>query len=260
VPYDIKTLVINKCMERNAGPYYLVQDFRNLKAKLGLPPDEGSPENDNGDNDDNENEEPDLYDNDIVFMFHAKSDSSPKAGKGSGEKMSPSKMSEFNVLNKDPICNDWRRKLEDSWSAPFTVDGHKWNSVEHYYLGSQFKKGYPDFYLMFSLDSESDISKDISLAKAAGGKTGKLKERVLRPKTVKIDTDFEDAEIKNTGRSVSERNNALQAKFTQNLDMKKILMETKRAKLVHFVRSGPAEPDYALMRLRHDIDSQSEPA
>ena len=28
LPYDIKTLVVNKCLERQAGPYYIIPDFK----------------------------------------------------------------------------------------------------------------------------------------------------------------------------------------------------------------------------------------
>jgi len=248
IPYDIKALIINKCMEKNAGPYYLIRDFRNFKSKLGLSPDEGSP-NDSDDVD----VEYDLYDPEIIFEFHSKSDCKPKAGKGSGEKIPDDNLTEFNSLNKDKdkICDNWRRKLDDAWMTQFTLDGNRWASVEHYYLASQYKKGFPDFYKEFSLDSESDISKDIELAKVAGGKTGKLKDKQIRPKNVKVDEDF--FEIKENPRFEEARKNAIQAKFTQNLDLKKILMETKNAKLVHFVRRSPPVPDEPLMRVRKEM-------
>ena len=245
IPYDIKVMVINKCMEKNAGPYYLIKDFRNFKTKLGLSPDEGYPEED-------ENVDYELYDPETVFMFHSKS-SHQKAGKGSGEKINPARLTEFNTLNKDKVCEDWRKKLDDSWISPFTLDRHRWASVEHYFQGSQYKKGFPDFYLKFSLDSDSDISKDVSLAKLAGSKSnkkGKLKQK-LRSDNIIIDADF--YEIGLNPRHVEERNNALTAKFTQNLDLKKVLMETKDAKLMHFERSSPAVADELLMKLRKKI-------
>jgi len=244
LPYDIKMLVINKCLERNAGPYYLIQDFRNLKTQIGLDANEGEPY----DNEEEDYLKSDLYDKDIVFQFHSKADVNPKAGKGSGEQIPKEKLTEFTKLNG---LKDWRRKLDDSWSAPFKLDGHRWNSVEHYVLGSQFKKGFPDFYLQFSLDSGSDISMDLTLAKAAAGKTGKYKDRVLRDvKKIKPDADF--YELGQNQRSVEERKHALDAKFTQNLDLRQILGETKRAKLVHFIRGFPAVTDELLMKLRRE--------
>jgi hypothetical protein len=243
VPYSVKAMIINKCIEKNAGPYYLLKDFRNLKNKLGIDAYEGRP---NEPEDEYLNK--DIYDKDIILVFHETSNNKPKAGKGSGEKIPDIRLTEFNMLNK---IKDWRRKLDDSWIAPFTIDGHRWNSVEHYYLGSQYKKGFPDFFIKFSLDSASDISKDITLARAAGSKSGKLKDRVLREKNIKVDADF--FEVSKNSRSQQERKQAVHAKFTQNLDLKQVLMETKRGKLVHFIRGKEGEVDDILMKLRKDM-------
>jgi hypothetical protein len=244
VPYDVKALVINKCLERNSGPYYLIQDFMNLKTHLGLDAHEGE----SFSSEDDEYLTRDIYDKDIVFSYHATSNGKAKTGKGSGEKIPEARIIEFHILNK---IKDWRRKLDDSWIAPITLDGHRWNSVEHYYLGSQYKKGFPDFYLKFSSDSGSDISKDLAIAKAAVGKSGKWKDRTLREKHIKIDPDF--FEIGKGSRSKLERETALRAKFTQNLDLQQALLETKMAKLVHFVRGSEPEVDETLMKLRLEL-------
>jgi len=243
VPYDIKALIINKCMERNAGPYYMIQDMRNFKAKLGLDINEGKPMDD-----DDDYTNMDLYDKDTVFMFYSNSSAQPKPGKGSGEKIKDVDIMEYNKLSK---LQNWRKKLDDSWIVPFTVDGHRWNSVEHYFLGSQFKKGFPDFYLKFSLDSDSEISKDITLARIAGSKTGKNKDNVLRDKKIVIDPDFYEVGV--NPRHREERALALEAKFKQNLDLQQVLKETKRAKLIHFVRGREPETDILLMRLRSEL-------
>lgn len=242
IPYDIKSLVINKCMERNSGPYYLIQDFRNLKTKLGLSPDEGAHTE--------ELNELDYYDANTTFVFHSNSDSNPKAGKGSGESIPTERLIEFNILNKE---KDWRRKLSDSWIAPFLLDGHKWASVDHFVYANKFKKGFPDFYEEFSLNSESDISNDVTLAKAAAGKSGKHKDKVLRPKGVKMDKEYVDDVDK---KSDEDRIRALDAKFTQNLDLKKVLMETKDAKLSQFVRGSPSVIDEYLMKTRRAIAAE----
>jgi predicted NAD-dependent protein-ADP-ribosyltransferase YbiA (DUF1768 family) len=245
VPYDIKALIINKCMERNAGPYYLIQDFRNMKLKLGLDANEGEPQESDDDYIHNE-----VYDANIVFMFHTQSNSAPRPGKGSGEHIPDTIAFEYNKLHN---MADWRRKLDDAWLVPFTVDDKRWNSVEHYYLGSQFKKGFPDFYKKFSLDSDSEISKDIGLARIAGGKTGKSKDNVLREKHITIDPDFYEAT--ENPRNKMERTVALIAKFNQNLDLKQILLETKHAKLLHFIRGKEPEVDMALMKLRRELEN-----
>lgn len=243
VPYDIKALIVNKCMERNAGPYYIIQDMRNFKTKIGLSANEGEPLND-----DDDYNNMDLYDKDIVFMYYNNSSPQPYPGKGSGEKIKDVNIMDFNKLNK---LKNWRKKLDDSWIAPFTLDGHRWNSVEHYYLGSQFKKGFPDFYLKFSLDSDSEISKDLTLARIAGGKTGKQKDNVLREKKIVIDADFYEVGV--NPRHREERFNAIEAKFKQNLDLQQILKETKKAKLTHFIRGREPEIDILLMKIRREL-------
>ena len=246
VPYDIKALIINKCMERNAGPYYMIQDMRNFKTKIGLDANEGVPIET-----DEDYTNMDLYDKDIVFMYYSNSSAQPTPGKGSGEKIKDVNIMDFNKLSK---LKNWRKKLDDAWISPFTLDGHRWNSVEHYYLGSQFKKGFPDFYLKFSLDSDSEISKDIGLARIAGGKTGKNKDNVLREKKIVIDPDFYEVGV--NPRHREERFNALEAKFGQNLDLQQILKETKRAKLTHFIRGREPEVDIILMKIRRELLSQ----
>ena len=241
IPYDIKAMVINKCVEKNAGPYYIIKDFRDFKNKLGYE------SNDAEDEQDDEYLNKDLYDNNIVFMFHANSNSKPKAGMGSGEKIPNENKLDFMYLNK---IVDWRKMLDDSWAAPFTVDSRRWNTVEHYYLGSQFKKGFPDFYHQFALDSGSDISKDLELARAAGSKSGKLNDRILREPKIKIDPDF--YEIGVNPRSKVERKTALTAKFVEK-NVREVLLQTKQAKLLHFIRKHEPEIDELLMQVRKEI-------
>lgn len=248
IPYDIKMLIINKCMEKNSGPYYLLKDFRELKMNLGLSSDEGKKH-------ESEYIDYELFDNDTVFMYYNKSDPKPKAGKGSGESIKEGRELEFNKLNKDSTLKDWRRKLDDSWKASFELDGKKWATIDHYYYGSQFKKGFPDFYNKFSLDSNSDLSLDPKKAKAAASVKGKYEKKLLRPIDVKHDPDF--FEIGPEQRSKKERKDALMSKFSQNQDMKKVLLETKDAKLVKFIRSNPPEIDIELMEVRKKLQNFS---
>jgi predicted NAD-dependent protein-ADP-ribosyltransferase YbiA (DUF1768 family) len=243
IPYDVKIMIINKCLERNAGPYYLIQDFRNLKTRLGLAANEGEPEVD-----DDEYLTRDLYDRDTVFSFYTKASAGPKPGKGSGESMKSEDLSKYKVLQS---IKDWRRKLDDSWITPFQIDGHRWNSVEHYFLASQFKKGFPDFYLKFTVESGTDISKDLEIARIAASKSGKTKDRVVRESKIVPDPDF--FTLGTNPIFEVERKKALLAKFSGNLELKNMLLETKTAKLVHFVRSKGHIADTLLMQVRKEL-------
>jgi len=243
IPYDIKTLIINKCMERNSGVYYLIQDFCNLKTELGLPSDCGTPIVN-----DDEFLNRDLYDKDIVFRFYSNSNKKPLAGKGSGETITESKINDFSILNnkKNKSMLDWRKKLDDTWPVVISVDNHKWSTVKHYCLGSQFKNGFPDFYLEFSLDSGSKISKDLDLAMIAGSDSGKLDSKILRKPEIKFDADYKI-------HADEYRKKALIAKFSQNLDLKKILLGTVPARLDHFNRRNESGVDELLMNVRKEL-------
>jgi hypothetical protein len=241
IPYDIKIMIITKCLEKNAGPYYLIKDFKNLKRKLGLDENEGKKE----ENDDDYLNS-DLYNDDSIFMFYNKSNTHPKAGKGNGEKTND--LMKFNNLNS---IKDWRRKLDDEWQIPITIDTNRWNSVQHYFLGSQFKKGFPDYYLNFSIDSNSEISNDVKKATDEYNKVIKTKKSALQEGTIIPDPDF--FMIRENPTNEIERLKALTSKFTQNLELKRMLIETKDSKLLHFHRGKDPEPDILLMKLRNSL-------
>lgn len=252
LPYNVKILVVNKCLEKNAGIYYKIQDFRNFKSMLGIQPDEGAPHN-GSDADEDSDTDTDidstaenirhshLYTHTAVFVFHAKSLATAKPGMGTGESIDADRRSEFTALAKIP---NWRRKLDDSWTeSPFRVDNHMWASVDHYVEASRFKKGFPDFYTQFSLDNPSNLSKDPELAKAAAD-LKKSKHKALRPANIKEDVDY------SLGRRNEEREIALRAKFTQNEDLKHLLHATRDATLKKYLRRQPAKKDLILMGIR----------
>jgi len=247
LPYHIKALVVNKCLERASGAFYIIPEVRALKSRMGINEDEGIPIED-------ELDHTDIYDHNIVFEFYSNSSKTPKPGKGTNEKIPAGKRSEFIDLSRIP---DWRRKLDDTWTdAPFVLDDRKWASVEHYYQASKFKKHNPDFAALFSLDTiDSEIAKNVDLAISAGSKTGratgkarsKVKgDTLLRPKGIEIDPDFYGE------RSEQERRAALKAKFS-NEDMKQVLLATQDAKLTHYIRGSPSETDHILMQVRYEL-------
>ena len=210
---------------------------------MGFDPNSGKPlEEDESDDD--------LCDKTPVFMFHEKSENAAKPGKGSGENISQSKMNDYVDLAKN---KDWRRKLDDMWSSiVMEIDNKRWASVEHYLQYAKYKKGFPDFAMQFSIDANSEFSTDPVIAKYAGSDTGKYKNKILRPKNVKQDPDYI------LGRYDEERMKALRAKFTQNEDMKQILLATKRAKLLHFSRREAPKVDTLLMSVRKELYQKNE--
>jgi predicted NAD-dependent protein-ADP-ribosyltransferase YbiA (DUF1768 family) len=239
IPYDIKNMISEKCLERNAGAFFIIPDFQKFKGtrqKAALKPVDYE--------DLSEAKLRGLYNDDVVFLFYSKSNDKPLPGKGSGEKIPNDRLKEFTELATIP---EWRKKLSNFWVAPFTLDNHHWASVEHYYQASKFKNENPHFYLSFSLDSGTDLSKDPNLAKAAGGKSGKLKDKQLRPDQVKVDADFFGKRHK------KEMYDAQYAKFTQNEDLKKLLLATNEAKLTHHSRGAPPIVFEELMLIRDKI-------
>jgi predicted NAD-dependent protein-ADP-ribosyltransferase YbiA (DUF1768 family) len=250
IPYDVKTMVIIKCMERNSGRFSQIPDFKALKTKLGV-----------SDNDSDDDEETELLkggglyrlDNSTVFSFYNKANSTDKPGKGSNEKISSDKIYDFIDLS---VKKDWRKKLDDDYVSTFTLDNKKWKTVEHYYQAAKFKKHNPHFYNQFSLDdTSSDISKDVELAKAAGSQKGIFKrgkkEIPVRPYEIKIDPDFYGTRRK------EEREKALYAKFSQSDELKKIILLTKNAILKQFIPKRRPQNDISLMTIRQRLQMEN---
>jgi hypothetical protein len=228
LPYDVRILIINKCMEKNAGLFNNINEFREFQTRIGIDPTKNNnieiKQNYDG-----------LYDNNIIFMFYNKSSSTPKPGKGSGEKIPIDKIKTFIPLSK---YTDWRRKLDDSWmdvEDPLIIDNKKWASVSHYLWAIPLKDKYPEKYIIYSLNSSNKISKDYDLAKKNNTRN-----------EIDIDQDFMIKEYTN------QRENALRVKFTKP-ELKTILLATQNSTLLHFENKNSPKEDKLLMFIRNEF-------
>lgn len=256
VPYDVKMLVLNRCLSRLSGVYYMIQDFRDLKTRFGIDEDEGAP---------NEYPNPEgLFNDSTIFVFCSNSDPKVKPGEGNGERISSSDKSKYAKLNSKPLYS-WRKKLDDDWDKnTIRIDGHNWTSVTHYMQGVQYKHTNTDVYMMFSLDSEpnAELAKSVKAAKNFKGivreaeqpntdankKTKLPKKPKKQMQVIAPDLDFDEK------RREEERSKALKAKFHDNETMRMLLKATGEALLIHNCGSGnPATPDMELMRTRESI-------
>jgi predicted NAD-dependent protein-ADP-ribosyltransferase YbiA (DUF1768 family) len=223
LPYELKKKIAEKCLEGETGTFAIIPEFQQFKKTIKKSGDTGKGVEEYYE-DLSDAKLRGMYDDDTIFSFYSKSNDKSLPGKGAGEKIPNDKIKEYTELASIP---QWRKKLSDFWVEPFLLDDHKWSSVEHYYQASKFKRMNPDYYLSFSLDYGKELAKDSAMAKAAGSSEAKYNGTLLRPLDVQIDPDFfgkRDSEAKGKARK---------AKFTENEDLKKLLLATKTAKLVH---------------------------
>lgn len=259
LPTDIKDQVADKCLEKIAGPYSLIPEFRAYKAAKepsALGKEEPSAKEDKEEPSTKEELSSDLYESGTVLRFYSNSADKPLPGKGAGEILGPEGAAAYADLARIP---QWRKKLANAWPAEFKVDHHRWLSVEHYYQAAKFKRNHKDFYIQFSLDSpDSSIAKDVEMAIAAGSKGGKYKGDLIRPKNVTIDADFYQKPAGTKfSRGEIEMETAMRAKFSQHPDLKQLLGATQKAKLEHINKGAPATVYKDLMRVRRELKDET---
>jgi predicted NAD-dependent protein-ADP-ribosyltransferase YbiA (DUF1768 family) len=245
LPYDIKKMVVDKCMEKNSGVFALIPDFIRFKQSFENKATNGTSVCKFEELSDAKIRG--LYDEAVVFQFYDKSSGDRVPGKGSGESIPKEDVRKFSNLH---AIKDWRRKLDDFWVEPertFVLDEHRWNSVEHYYQGSKFKESNPEFYLSFAAESGTDLSKNPEMAKAAASSSGKYKGTLLRPVEVSIDPTFYGK------RKEKELFDALCAKFSQIEELKHVLLLTKNAKLMHYLKGKEPELAEELIMVRDKL-------
>ena len=90
IPVSIKNLIKNKCLEKNAGPYYLIPEFKEYKEEETI-----------------EEVSPLLFNEDTQFQVYGMS-ADKQPGKGVNEKIPTEKVKEYESLS---AIKNWRRKL-----------------------------------------------------------------------------------------------------------------------------------------------------
>lgn len=191
------------------------------------------------------------------FIFYSKS-ADAKPGRGTGETIINDIYEELSKIK------DWRKMLSNFYISPFILDDNEWNSVEHFFHAVKFRANKTsglnyDFYKTFTLNILSPWSLDPIASKQAG-KAGRISETTGKvydkkiggikiPKDVKIRDDFYSRKIDRRLQSL-----AFLAKFTQNEDLKHVLLSTKDAELWHYVGRGkPNQLWTNLMKVRQCI-------
>ena len=239
VPYKIKELILERCMEKNAGLYVLIPDFKAFANKHGVETSTISKKSAYDALVDTKKPKSQDYDDAIVIQVYNKSKHA-KVGEGSGETIKPELKIAKNVLelNNKKKYPEWRKKLDNEFLVTnLKIDGINWTSVKHYMLASRFN-GITDIYSKFK--KEGTYGSNIEEAQ-------KFYETQLAKKSIKS-TLINDEEFKKLEPGLLEK--ALYAKFTQNDELRELLLLTGNALITIFKQGKGSSPFVELMKVR----------
>ena len=239
IPYKIKELILERCMEKNAGLYVLIPDFKMFANKNGVETVSISKKSAYDALVDTKKPVTQDYDDSIVIQVYSKSKHA-KVGEGSGETIKPELKIAKNVLelNNKKKYPEWRKKLDNDFLVTnLKIDGINWTSVKHYMLGSRFN-GLTDIYSKFK--KEGTYGSNIEEAQ-------KFYESQLAKKSIKS-TLTNDEEFKKLEPGLLEK--ALYAKFTQNDELRELLLLTGNALINIFKQGKGSSPFVELMKVR----------
>ena len=250
LPYRVRYLILTKCLERQAGPYALIPDFRDAVA--GVVP--AAPD------------APDMPDvrrsreskRGAVFQIYGKSAGRPRPGEGAGENLGKSDAAAWSRL---AAVKDWRRYLADDGppvrdveksgcAGCFDLDGKKWATVRHFALSSRYEKTNPEFAAKFSYGTgkENKMGRDVDIA-----------ERVAsRRKPKRGDPPAPDPDPGADAQEVEAQDRARQAKFGKGTNARAALVATGDATIQLYRTGAPAIPAEGLMALRARISGEAE--
>ncbi len=173
--------------------------------------------------------------NDSLCFFS----NSPNRSPGTGPYEKVRDMSRYRDLEK--IIN-WRQKLSNFAVAPFKLDGKTWRTVEHYFQAQKLRLEDEDLANMFTVESGSLLGTE-----GTGMDARKMrKAKILSEKSLESWEKQKD--------EVMAR--AWEAKFSQNPEMKKILLATGEAELLHAGPRIPLQRFVGLELLRNDLQHE----
>ena len=189
---------------------------------------------------------------DILF-FHSKSAAKPP-GKGANEYVADPTLYETLATKAN-----WRQALSNFWPAPFVApDGHRYNSVEHYFqakklyiaLGPErFFQQQPEqtfessqLFRMFCLDAPDSAP---SAAQDGSAAQKRRKHIYLTEAEVALWDQRKDSVMYE----------AQLAKFSQNSELREILLATGNAQLWHGAARQPRSRMVTLERVRDVLRS-----
>ena len=224
IPYDLKNLIIYKCLEGEMGPYNIIPEFKELKKNNMLYKRNYEVDLDN------------IYSSNTVLQLYNKS-SDKLPGKGSGETINESDIAKYSELKKK---KNWRRMLSHMWPLEIEIDGNRFQSVEHFMQANKFKNS-SDLFKQFTLQSNSTLSTHPEKAVLMGAENSSI-----RDSKYKIDPSYET-------RYNDLMSKALYQKFVKNSEFKKLLKETRDSKLMEYRRAKYPRVMDELMKLREEI-------
>jgi predicted NAD-dependent protein-ADP-ribosyltransferase YbiA (DUF1768 family) len=242
LPYRIKELILEKCMEKMAGLYVLIPDFIQFANKNGITTSSvNASTSSKSDSLVGTSPNTKYYNKSIVIQIYNKS-RHVKIGQGSGESINPELKTAKNILelNNNKEYVDWRKKLDSQYLVPnLVIDGKNWSSVMHYMLAARFK---PSVELYNKFTKDGQVGSNIDDAH-------KLYNSNISKKSLGS-LVIDEEEFAKMKYGLLEK--AQYAKFTQNETLAKILLLTGQA-LINVYKPGKGGgiyQDNELMKVR----------
>lgn len=165
-------------------------------------------------------------------LFYYSKSANKQVGKGVNEFVSD--YNEYNELNK---IKDWRKMLSNFYVAEFTYNDKTYYTAEHAFQAKKIELVDANKANLFCIESGNIIgtTKDGAIAR----KNRKLV--ILDDKNIKIWDGIKHNIMKEI----------LLCKFTQNIELKNVLLLTKHAILLHGAKGIPISRQYDLEEVRN---------